>query len=82
MIETRRLKNVVIFIQIIDFTFPMDINVSAKEFKKLSKYKDLHVEVDRTWQLKTSVIPIVVGSLGLVKKETAKHWKRFLVNKT
>ena len=28
------------------------------------------------WQLKTSVIAIVVGELGLVKKETAKHFEK------
>ena len=28
------------------------------------------------WQLKTSVIAIVVGELGLVKKGTAKHFEK------
>ena len=42
------------------------------------------------WQLKISIIPIVVGALGLVKKVTPKHLRLqkfkglqgFLVNKT
>ena len=59
--------------KLIDFTFPIDINISAKEFEKLSKYKDLHIEVERIWQLKTSIIPAVVGALELVKKGTAKN---------
>ena len=59
--------------KLIDFTFPMDINISAKEFEKLSKYKDLRIEVESMWQLKTSITPIVVGTSGLVKKGTAKH---------
>ena len=60
---------------LIDFAFPLDLNICAKEFEKLSKYKDLHIkiEVERMWQLKTLIIPIVVGALGLVKKGTAKH---------
>ena len=63
--------------KLIDFTFRIDINISAKEFKKLSKYKDLQIEVDRIWQLKTSIIiPIVVVALGLVKKGTAKHLEK------
>ena len=33
--------------KLIDFTFPMDINISAKEYEKLSKYKDLQIEVER-----------------------------------
>ena len=32
---------------VINFTFPMDINISAKEFQKLSKHKDLQIEVER-----------------------------------
>ena len=62
--------------KLIDFTFPMDINNSAKEFEKLSKYKDLQIAVERMWQLKISIIPIVVGALGLVKKGTAKHLEK------
>ena len=54
----------------------MDIDVSAKEFEKLSKYKDLQIEVERMWQLKTSIIPIVVGALGSVKKGIAKHLEK------
>ena len=54
----------------------MDINISAKEFKKLSKYKDLQIEVERMWQLKTSIIPIVADALGLVRKGTANHLEK------
>ena len=54
----------------------MNINISAKEFEKLSKYKDLQIEVERIWQLKTSIIPIVVGAIELVKKGTAKHLEK------
>ena len=54
----------------------MQTNISAKEFGKLSKYKDLQIEVYRMWQLETSTISIVVGALGLVKKGTAKHLER------
>ena len=38
--------------KLIDFTFPIDINISAKEFEKLSKYSDLQIEVERMWQVK------------------------------
>ena len=56
--------------------FPIDTNISAKEFEKLSKYKDLQIKVERMWKLKTSVIPIVAGALGLVKKGAAKHLEK------
>ena len=54
----------------------MDINTSAKEFEELSKYKDLQIKVERMWQLKTSITPIVVGALGLVRKGTVKHLEK------
>ena len=50
-------------------TIPTDRNISVKEFDKLSKYKDLQIEIERMWQLKTTVIPVVIGALGMVKEE-------------
>ena len=38
---------------------PSDQNISLKEFKKLSKYKDLEIEVTKMWKLKTKVILVV-----------------------
>ena len=31
---------------------PSDSNISAKEFEKLSKYKDLETEIAETWKMK------------------------------
>ena len=36
--------------------------------KKKCKYKDLELEIQRMWHMKTVVIPMVVGALGTVKK--------------
>ena len=52
----------------IDMSIPSDRNVSIKEVEKLSKYKDLEIEVSKMRQMKTSTGPIVIGALGLVKK--------------
>ena len=52
----------------IDMNIPSERNVSIKEVEKLSKYKDLEIEVTKMWKMKTSTVPIVVGTLGLVKK--------------
>ena len=43
---------------------------AAKVFEKLSKYKDLNIEVEKMWHLKTNTILVVVGALGLIKKGT------------
>ena len=33
-----------------------------------SKYKNLEIEIQRMWKMKTEVIPIVIGALGTIKK--------------
>ena len=47
---------------------PSDRNVAAKTFEKLSKYKDLEIEVEMMWHFKTCTIPVFVGALGVIKK--------------
>ena len=54
----------------IDVAIPSDQNISLKEFQKLSKYKDLAIELTKMWKLKAKIIPVVVGALGLIEKET------------
>ena len=49
---------------------PSDKNVSSKTFEKLSKYKDLEIEIGTMWHLRARTIPVVIGTLGLVKKRT------------
>ena len=48
-------------------TVPCDKNVSSKEIEKKSKYKDLEIEIQRMWKMKTEVILIVIGALGTIK---------------
>ena len=51
-----------------DVAVPSDQNISLKEFQKLSKWKDLEIEVNKIWELKT--IPVIIGALGMIKKGT------------
>ena len=48
---------------------PLETNTSVTTTEKLNKYKDLEVEVERMWGLKTTIVPVVVGALGTVKKD-------------
>ena len=64
---------------LIDVSIPTDVNVVAKEAEKMTKYRDLEVEVQRLWSLQTTTVPVVVGALGLVSKQHARHLRRLPV---
>ena len=53
-----------------DMVVPSDQNIKLKEFQKLSKYKDLEIEVNKMWKLKTKIILVVIGVLGMIKNGT------------
>ena len=41
--------------------------------EKLSKYKDLGIEISTIWGLKTETVSVVIGALGQVKKSLGKY---------
>ena len=43
-------------------------NASVKKVKKLSKDKDLEMEISRMWGLEKDTVPVVIGAFGPVKK--------------
>ena len=57
-------------------TVPSERNLSVKEYEKISKYKDLEIEIQKMWHLKAIVMPVVIGALGMIKKKTENHIKR------
>ena len=50
--------------------------------EKFSKYKDIEIEVARTWKLKTEAVPIVVIALVLFKRAWKNTSKQFLERTT
>jgi len=42
--------------------------VIKKEAEKILKYKDLTIEIQRTWNIKTKVIPLIIGATGTISK--------------
>ena len=57
-------------------TVPSDRNIAPKEIEKKSKYRDLELEIQRMWHMKTVVIPVVVAALGTVKKGMIENIKK------
>ena len=55
---------------------PCEKNTSVKVTEKLSKYKDLEIEIERMWGMKATTIPVVIGALGLIKKGLEKYTKQ------
>ena len=51
-------------------------NVSVAEFEKVSKYKDLEIEVEKLWHMKTVTIPVVIGVLDMIKTGNEKHLQK------
>ena len=59
---------------------PSDNNTSTKVSEKRSQYKDLEIEITRMWQMKTEIIPVVIGALGVIKKGSEKVVREILGN--
>lgn len=57
-------------------TIPSARNITLKEVEKKSKYKDPDLEIQKVWQMKTEVIPVVVGALDTVKKDMVENIKK------
>ena len=51
-----------------DFTVLADHRVKLKESEKKDKYLDLAGELKKMWNMKVTIIPIVIGALGTVTK--------------
>jgi hypothetical protein len=47
--------------------------VIKKEVEKILKYKDLTIEIQRMWKVKTRVIPVIIGSTGTISKSFRKY---------
>jgi hypothetical protein len=54
---------------------PADRNVVQKEAEKKVKYvyKGLGIEIQEMWNLKCTIIPIIIGATGIVTKSLRKN---------
>ena len=44
-----------------------------KEAEKILKYKDLTIEIEPMWNVKTKVIPVIIGTTGTISKTFRKY---------
>jgi hypothetical protein len=57
---------------LIDVAIPTDRNVVQKEGEKKLKYKSLCIAIQRMWNLKCTLIPVIIGATGIVPKILSK----------
>ena len=53
---------------IVNFAIPADHRVKSKECEKRDKYLNLARELKKLWNMKVTIIPIVIGTLRTVTK--------------
>jgi hypothetical protein len=58
---------------LIDVAISGDRNVIKKEAEKILKYKDLTTEIQCMWNIKTKVIPVIIGATGTISKTFRKY---------
>jgi len=58
---------------LMDVAISGDRNVIKREAEKIFKYIDLTTEIQRMWNVKTKVIPVIIGATGAVSKLFRKY---------
>ena len=52
--------------KIVDFAVPVDHRINLKESEKKDKYLDLARELKKLWNMKVTIVPIVIGASGTI----------------
>ena len=56
----------------VDFAVLADHRINLKESEKKDKYLDLARELKKLWNMKVTIVPIVIGALGTITKGLLK----------
>jgi hypothetical protein len=62
IIKTKKEKTCIL----IDVAIRADRNVKQKEAEEKLKYKSLCIEIQRMWDMKCVIIPVIIGATGIV----------------
>jgi hypothetical protein len=71
---------------LIDVAMPADRNVVQKEAENKLKYNSLGIKVQRMWNMKRTILSVIIGATGIVMKRlrtksgiyTGKTFDRFI----
>ena len=58
--------------KIVDFAVSADHRINLKESEKKDKYLDLARELKKLWNMKVTIVPIVISALGTITKGLSK----------
>ena len=47
--------------------------MNKKEAENILKYKDLTIEIERMWNVKTKVKPVIIAAIGSISKSLRKY---------
>ena len=84
VIEARRPELVIVdkkerICKIIEFAVPVDSRIEEKEKDETEKYQDLGGELQKIWNVKVKIMPLVVGSLGALPKPFGNRLKQICI---
>jgi hypothetical protein len=71
----KNMKNKICFLT--DVVIPSDRNVIQKETENKLKYKNASIEIQRIWNMKCFVTPVIIGATGIVTRGLKKIWKQY-----
>jgi len=58
---------------LIDVAVSGDRNLIKRAAEKILKFKDLTIEIERMWNVKTNVIPVITGATGTISKSFREY---------
>ena len=62
--------------KIIDFAVSGDSRIEEKGKDNIEKYQNLGRELQKIWNVKVKIVPLVVGSLGAIPKQFGNRLKQ------
>ena len=57
----------------VDFAVPADLRIELKKREKKGKYLDLVRELKKLWNMKVTIVPVVIGAFCTVTKGLLKR---------